>query len=98
MKLPLTLTVRSVRQDGEQVELDCVVADADGQSVQAMPVTTSAKRSAVEVCGILQANVDALARVAHAQGRAEVAEQSDEARAESLAQLQGRTFTGSVAR
>lgn len=98
MKLPFVLTIRAVHSSADSLDLDCVVHDADGESVQSVPIATSARRTAAEACAMAQRYVDDLARVAYQQGRAELETTLDgDELTESHNSLVGKTFTGSIA-
>ena len=96
-KLPLTLKVRRVTRTPQAIEIESHVEDADGVSVQAVPLSVGGHRTVAEVCQILQSHVEQVAKSLHRRGLATtqaapaVPETDDDFNA-----LTTRQFTGSV--
>lgn len=96
-KLPLKLRVRSIERTSAGVEVDAVVVDADDVSVRHVPLTLGPKRTAAEVCAVLQHHVDMLSKEMHKRGHATIgADMTEEEHDAAFEQLKGREFVGSV--
>jgi hypothetical protein len=112
-KLPFQGTIRSVVHDADGVHVDVVIEDAEGKNVQSHPFTAGPKRTAAEICEMVQQAVSDYAKSYHTRelatlGDADAAAQAklskeeleefEKKRSEELVSLKGRTFTGSVTR
>ncbi len=87
-----------------------VIEDAEGSNVHAYPFTCGPKRTAAEVCEMVQTAVSQAAKSHHARDLAtlgeaagtyatkEELEAAESKRLEELKGLVGKTFTGSVTR
>jgi hypothetical protein len=91
-RLPLALTVKAIQRSKTSIDVVATIADADGQSVQSMPIQMGPATSASEVEAILQATVTTLATKLHGRKEALVNEVKGEFEA-----LSGRVFRGGVA-
>jgi hypothetical protein len=95
--LPLTLTVVSVSRSDRRIEANCRVVDADGVSVEYVPLEVGPQRTPAELCAILQSHVSALAESLLRREKATRGEAlSEEATDTAFEGLVGREFTGSV--
>ena len=95
-KLPLKMTVRSVRRGPLALEVDVVVVDADGASVKSDSITMNPKSSVAAVCAMLQNHVAVLAQSMHKRGKAAIYSAPD-GQQEDDSRLNGAEFIGSVA-
>jgi hypothetical protein len=95
-KLPYALTIKAIRRGPQAVEAACDVRDAEGESVEHLPVSMGPKVTAGEVCAILQGHVEQLAKSHHARGAATLGDGAPED--SDIASLVGRTFTAGVSR
>ena len=95
--LPLTLTVRDVRKTKLHVEFDCLIEDAAGRNVQALPLSVDVSTGHAEATAILQATVTQTAEAMAKRGEA-VAEPANAPNAALVETLKGTTFRGSALR
>lgn len=97
--LPFTLKIKSIRPSPEAIEVDAVVADADGHDVRFIPIIMGPQNTVASVCAILQHHVNDLAQAMFKRGEATPQEESEdeEERVTAFEALIGKEFTGSVA-
>jgi hypothetical protein len=93
-KLPLTLSIQSLRRTPDAVEVGALITDAAGVSVRFMPITMGPKTSPAEICAIMQSTVSSLATVMHSR-KAAILEETPSTDADFSA-LVLKTFSGSV--
>lgn len=96
--LPLSMKVREVRTTKLHIDVDCVVVDAEGRSVQFLPLSMDIKTTVAEVEAILQATVKQTAESVHARGAAILLPPVEMSDAPALQKLVGQVYKGSVAR
>lgn len=96
--LPLSLTVKDVHTTKLHIELACGITDAEGRSVQHLPLSVDIKMTVAEIEAILQHSVSQMATAMLARGDARLLPPSDMTDAPGLQDLLGQVYKGSVTR
>jgi hypothetical protein len=96
LRLPFALHVRDVRKTSAAIEVDCVLEDSAGRSIQFMPITVGAKTTAPEIEAILQSTINGVAKAHYERDLAELTPEPENSTA--LVEILGRTYRGSIAR
>jgi hypothetical protein len=94
-KLPLTLSIQSLKRTPDSVDVGALITDAAGVSVRFMPITMGPKTSPAEICAIMQSTVSSLAAVMH--GRKDAILEETPSTDADFSALVSKTFSGSVA-
>lgn len=93
--LPLVLTVKATRKNerSRNIEIDCIIVDGHGESVQSLSLAVDGKLTNPEVETVLQEAITQLARKLFDAKRTEYV-----ANDTPLSELVGLVFKGSVSR
>jgi hypothetical protein len=96
--LPLTLTPRAVRTTEKHIEIECLVVDARGRSVQFLPLSVDIRTTVAELEAILQSTIGQIAAALYAREAAVLLPPVAMQDAPALQEIVGRAYKGSVAR
>ena len=96
--LPLTLTPRAVHTTTRHIDVECLIVDAQGKSVQFLPLSVDIRTSVAELDAILQQTITQIAASLFARQAAVLLPPTQMQDAPALQAIVGRDYKGSVAR